>query len=83
MTKKDESISNFKFHLSERMNDMFIELIITKQILAESLKEDTNITDDERETLYHYYKELKEKFISEFKKNNEEKLKKYNQLMNE
>lgn len=83
MTKKEESISNFRFHLSERMNDMFIELIITKQILAESLKKDANITDDERENLYHYYIELKEKFINEFKKNNEEKLKKYNQLMNE
>ena len=83
MTKKEESISNFKFHLSERMNDMFIELIITKQILAESLKEDTNITDDEREILYNYYKDLKENFTSEFKKSNKEQLKKYNQLMNE
>jgi hypothetical protein len=64
------------------MNNMFIELIITKQILEDSLKEDTKITDEERGALYNYFEELKDNFIKDFKKNNKDQIKKYNELMN-
>ena len=82
MNKIEENITDLRFNLSEDMNNMFIELIITKQILEDSLKEDTKITDEERRALYNYFEELKDNFIKEFKKNNQDQIKKYNELMN-
>ena len=82
MNKIEENINNLRFNLSEDMNNMFIELIITKQILEDSLKEDSKMTDEERGALYNYFEELKDNFIKDFKKNNKEQIKKYNELMN-
>ena len=82
MNKIEENITDLRFNLSEDMNNMFIELIITKQILEDSLKEDSKMTDEERGALYNYFEELKDNFIKDFKKNNKEQIKKYNELMN-
>lgn len=82
MKKIEENINNLRFNLSEDMNNMFIELIITKQILEDSLKEDSKLTDEERGVLYNYFEELKDNFIKDFKKNNKDQIKKYNELMN-
>ena len=82
MNKIEENINNLRFNLSEDMNNMFIELIITKQILEDSLKEDSKMTDEERGALYNYFEELKDNFIKDFKKNNKDQIKKYNELMN-
>jgi len=80
--KKVENIDELRFHLTEEMNNVFIELIITKQLLEESMKEDTKITDEERGALYRHYTELNDTFIREFRKNNKEQIKNYNELMN-
>lgn len=80
--KNVDDINDLRFNLSEDMNNMFMELIITKQILEDSLKEDTKMTDEERGTLYNYFEELKDNFIKDFKKNNKEQIKKYNELIN-
>ena len=80
--KNEENINDLRFNLSEEMNNMFIEIIITKQILEDSLKEDTKITDEERGALYNHYEELKDTFIKDFKKNNKEQIKKYHELTN-
>ena len=82
MNKIEENITDLRFNLSEDMNNMFIELIITKQILEDSLKEDSKMTDEERGALYNYFEELKDNFIKDFKKNNKDQIKKYNELMN-
>ena len=82
MNKIEENINNLRFNLSEDMNNMFIELIITKQLLEDSLKEDSKMTDEERGALYNYFEELKDNFIKDFKKNNKDQIKKYNELMN-
>ena len=82
MKEIEENINDLRFNLSEDMNNMFIELIMVKQMLEESLKQETKITDEERGALYHHFKELKESFIKEFKKNNKEQIKTYNELMN-
>lgn len=82
MNKIEENITDLRFNLSEDMNNMFIELIITKQILEDSLKEDSKLTDEERGALYNYFEELKDNFIKDFKKNNKDQIKKYNKLMN-
>ena len=82
MNKIEENITDLRFNLSEDMNNMFIELIITKQILEDSLKEDSKLTDKERGALYNNFEELKDNFIKDFKKNNKDQIKKYNELMN-
>lgn len=77
MNKKD-----LRFNLTEEMNNMFIEIIITHQMLEDSLKEDSKMSDEERGLLYHHFEELKEDFIKEFKKNNKKEIKQYNELIN-
>ena len=80
--KNINDINELRFCLTEEMNNTFIELIITKQLLEESMTEDTKITDEERGALYHHYTKLNDTFIREFRKNNKEQIKKYNELMN-
>lgn len=80
--KNINDINELRFCLTEKMNNTFIELIITKQLLEESMAEDTKITDEERGALYHHYTKLNDTFIREFRKNNKEQIKKYNELMN-
>lgn len=80
--KNINDINELRFCLTEEMNNTFIELIITKQLLEESMVKDTTITDEERGALYHHYTKLNETFIREFRKNNKEQIKKYNELMN-
>lgn len=80
--KNINDINELRFCLTEDMNNTFIELIITKQLLEESMAEDTKITDEERGALYNHYTKLNDTFIREFRKNNKEQIKKYNELMN-
>ena len=80
--KNINDINELRFCLTEEMNNTFIELIITKQLLEESMAEDTKITDEERGALYKHYTKLNDTFIREFRKNNKEQIKKYNELMN-
>lgn len=80
--KNIKDINELRFCLTEDMNNIFIELIITKQLLEESMAEDTKITDEERGALYQHYTKLNDTFIREFRKNNKEQIKKYNELMN-
>jgi len=80
--KNINDINELRFCLTEEMNNTFIELIITKQLLEESMAEDTKITDEERGALYHHYTKLNDTFIREFRKNNKEQIKNYNELMN-
>lgn len=80
--KNINDINELRFCLTEEMNNTFIELIITKQLLEESMAKDTTITDEERGALYHHYTKLNDTFIREFRKNNKKQIKKYNELMN-
>ena len=80
--KNINDINELRFCLTEEMNNTFIELIITKQLPEESMAKDTTITDEERGALYHHYTKLNDTFIREFRKNNKEQIKKYNELMN-
>ena len=70
--KNIKDINELRFCLTEDMNNIFIELIITKQLLEESMAEDTKITDEERGALYKHYTKLNDTFIREFRKNNKE-----------
>ncbi len=76
------NLDSLRFNLTEDMNNIFIELIITKQLLDDSMRKDTKITDEERGALYYHYTKLSKTFIKEFRKNNKEQIKKYNKLIN-
>lgn len=69
---------DLRFNLTEEMNNMMIEMLITGQIL----KEINNLSKRHRELLENHKAELLEDFRKEFKKNNIEQIKKYNELMN-
>ncbi len=71
------NLEDLRFNLTEDMNNMFIEIIIARQIL-----ENDNLTFKEQLTLKKRIDKLTKTFVSEFKKNNVEQRKIYNELMN-
>ena len=71
MTKK---IEDLRFNITEDMNNMIIEIIVIRQLLKEGkvAKKDKKLVEKELTTL----------FVLEFKKNNVEQTKIYNDIMN-
>ena len=67
---------NFRFILTEDLNNMMIELLITNQMLEE------NISKEDRKLLEEHKNKLILSFRDEFRKHNEERLKLYNELIN-
>ncbi len=82
MEQIDERFNNLRFIITEQMNNTMIELIMVKQMLEKSLQKDSKTTDEERGLLYLHFEELKNDFIKDFKKNNKEQIKKYNDIIN-
>lgn len=68
---------NLRFHLTEEMNNMMIELLVTEQMMKEN-----KLTKKERKLLENHKAELLEDFRKEFQRNNIEQIKRYNELMN-
>lgn len=68
---------DLRFNLTEEMNNMMIELLITQQMLKES-----KLTKRNRKLLENHKLEVMEEFKKEFQKHNVEEIKKYNELMN-
>lgn len=68
---------NLRFHLTEEMNNMMIELLVTEQMMKEN-----KLTKNERKLLENHKAELLEDFRKEFQRNNIEQIKRYNELMN-
>ena len=75
--KNVDDINDLRFTITEDMNNMFIEIITIRQMLKENKlnKKDKALFEKE-------LKELTTLFILEFRKNNVEERKKYNELMN-
>lgn len=59
------------------MNNMIIEIIVIRQLLKEN-----KVNSKDRKLVEKELKELTELFILEFRKNNVEQRKRYNELMN-
>lgn len=59
------------------MNNMIIEIIIIRQLLKEN-----KVNNKDRKLVENELKELTELFVLEFRKNNVEQRKIYNELMN-
>lgn len=69
---------DLRFNLTEDMNNMMIEMLITQQML----KEVKNLSKRHRKLLENHKLEIMEEFKKEFQKHNVEQIKKYNELMN-
>ena len=66
---------DLRFNLTEDMNNMMIELLITQQLLKDSKKKKDKIL------LENHKLELMEQFKNEFQKHNQEEIKKYNEMI--
>lgn len=73
----EKDLTNLRFNITEEMNNMFIELILSKQML-----ENDNLSLKEQLALKKHIDKLTNTFVKEFRKNNVEQRKLYNELMN-
>ena len=71
-------MEDLRFNLTEEMNNMMIEMLITQQML----KEVKNLSKRHRKLLENHKLEIMEEFKKQFQKHNVEEIKKYNELMN-
>lgn len=71
-------MEDLRFNLTEDMNNMMIEMLITQQML----KEVKNLSKRHRKLLENHKLEIMEEFKKEFQKHNVEQIEKYNELMN-
>lgn len=74
---KNNGFLDLRFYLTEEMNNMMLELLITQQMLKEN-----KLSKQERKLLENHKNEVILQFRKEFQKNNVEQIKKYNELMN-
>lgn len=74
---KNNGFLDLRFYLTEEMNNMMLELLITQQMLKEN-----KLSKQERKLLENHKNEVMLQFRKEFQKNNVEQIKKYNELMN-
>lgn len=75
--KKITKLNDLRFNITEDMNNMFIEVVMLRQMLKEN-----KLSNKERKLLEKELKELTTLFVMEFKKNNVEERKLYNELIN-
>ena len=67
---------DLRFNLTENMNEMMIEMLITRQMIKEN-----KLSKKDKKLLQNYLNELLEIFRFEFQKNNQEQIKMYYELM--
>lgn len=75
--KKITKLNDLRFNITEDMNNMFIEVVMLRQMLKEN-----KLSSKDRKLLEKELKELTTLFVMEFKKNNVEERKLYNELIN-
>lgn len=77
MAKNNTDLTNLRFNITEDMNNMFIEVVMLRQMLKEN-----KLSNKDRKLLEKELTELTTLFVIEFKKNNVEERKLYNELIN-
>lgn len=75
--KKNTKLNDLRFNITEDMNNMFIEVVMLRQMLKEN-----KLSNKDRKLLEKELTELTTLFVMEFKKNNAEERKLYNELIN-
>lgn len=73
--KKD--FTNLRFNITEDMNNTFIELLLTKQMV-----ESKKLKKKDKQLLEEHLNNLRNQFVLDFRKNNIKERKIYNELMN-
>ncbi len=74
----EKQLQDLRFNLIEDMNNTMIQMLIVNQMLKENKK----LSKKDKKLLEEHKNELLELFRIEFRKNNVEQIKKYNELMN-
>ena len=74
---KNNKFLDLKFCLTEEMNNIMIEMLITQQMLR-----DSSFDKEDKILLENHKQELMEQFKIEFQKNNREQIKRSNELIN-
>ena len=67
---------DLRFNLTEDMNNMIVEMLITQQMLKKN-----KLTEEDRKHLENHKFEVMKKFKKEFQKHNIEQIKQYNEFM--
>ena len=75
--KEITKINDLRFNITEDMNNMFIEVVMLRQMLKEN-----KLSNKDRKLLEKELKELTTLFVMEFKKNNVKERELYNELIN-
>ena len=75
--KKITKLNDLRFNITEDMNNIFIEVVMLRQMLKEN-----KLSNKDRKLLEKELKELTTLFVMEFKKNNVEERQLYNKLIN-
>ena len=75
--KEITKLNDLRFNITEDMNNMFIEVVMLRQMLIEN-----KLSNKDRKLLEKELTELTTLFVMEFKKNNVEERKLYNELIN-
>ena len=75
--KKITKLNDLRFNITEDMNNMFIEVVMLRQMLKEN-----KLSNKDRKLLEKELTELTTLFVMEFKKNDVEERKLYNELIN-
>ena len=73
-----KQLKDLRFKITQDMENTFIEMIIIRQILKENKK----FKKKERQLLEKELKELNALFVLDFRENNKEQRKIYNDIMN-
>ena len=73
-----KKLEDLRFNLTEDMNNTMIQMLIVNQMLKENKK----LSKKDKKLLEEHKNELLELFRIEFRKNNVEQIKKYNELIN-
>lgn len=77
MNKEISEFDDLRFNISNEMHNMFVEILTIKQILKEN-----KLSKKDKELFEKELKELTTLFVMEFRKNNTEQIKTYNELVN-
>ncbi len=77
MNKEISEFDDLRFNISNEMHNMFVEILTIKQILKEN-----KLSKKDKKLFEKELKELTTLFVMEFRKNNTEQIKTYNELVN-
>ena len=77
MNKEINEFDDLRFNISNEMHNMFVEILTIKQILKEN-----KLSKKDKKLFENELKELTTLFVMEFRKNNTEQIKTYNELVN-